>query len=157
MVCSNCKRLLMKTGIRYSHITQGNIRTCPQIGGGLYVKPVYSTKITQLNTQHILHISSYLNYFEIQSSYLHISKHFHSIVTTVSKSVRRTIKMKQRIIHTLLYQLNKVPLIFPSFDLKLFLTYNDTYIIINAPDYVTGKNIINYKKTLKELDKLLSL
>lgn len=155
MVCSNCKRLLLKTGIRYSHITQGNIRTCPQVGGFLYVKPVYNVNISQLNTQIILHISSYINYFETQTLLPLISKQFNSIINTVPKSIKRTINMKKKILHATLFQLKRVVTVFPSFDIDLFLSYDDEYINKNAPDLITAKNLIAYKRIKKEIDDIL--
>ena len=155
MVCSNCKRLLLKTGIRYSHITQGNIRTCPQVGGFLYVKPVYNVNISQLNTQIILHVSSYINYFETQTLLPLISKQFNSIINTVPKSIKRTINMKKKILHATLFQLKRVTIVFPSFDIDLFLSYDDEYINKNAPDLITAKNLIAYKRIKKEIDDIL--
>jgi hypothetical protein len=96
MVCSNCKRLLLETSIRYSHITQGNIRTCPQLGGFLYVKPVHKVTLSQFNTQIILHISSYINYFQSQTILPLISKKFNIIKNTIPKSIKRTINMKKK-------------------------------------------------------------
>ena len=130
MVCSNCKRLLLQTGIRYSHITQGNIRTCPQVGGFLYVKPVYNLNISQLNTQIILHISSYINYFQTQTIFPLISKKFNTIKNTIPKSIKRTINMKKKILYATLFQLKRVVTVFPSFDIDLFLSYDDEYLII---------------------------
>ena len=155
MVCSNCKRLLLETGIRYSHITQGNIRTCPQVGGFLYVKPLYNVNISQLNTQIILHISSYINYFETQTLLPLISKQFNSIINTVPKSIKRTINMKKKILHATLFQLKRVVTVFPSFDIDLFLSYDDEYINKNAPDLITAKNLIAYKRIKKEIDDIL--
>ena len=155
MVCSNCKRLLLKTGVRYSHITQGNIRTCPQVGGFLYVKPVYNVNISQLNTQIILHVSSYINYFETQTLLPLISKQFNSIINTVPKSIKRTINMKKKILHATLFQLKRVTTVFPSFDIDLFLSYDDEYIKKNAPDFITVKNLLAYKKIKKEIDDIL--
>ena len=156
MVCSNCKRLLLETGIRYSHITQGNIRTCPQVGGFLYVKPVYNVNIIQLNTQIILHISSYINYFETQTIVPLISKKFNTIKNTVPKSIKRTINMKKKILHATLFQLKRVVTVFPSFDIDLFLSYDDEYIKKNAPDFITAKNLVAYKKIKKEIDDIIS-
>jgi hypothetical protein len=142
MVCSNCKRLLHETGIRYSHITQGNIRTCPQVGGFLYVKPVYNINISQLNTQIILHISSYINYFESQTILPLISKKFNTIKNTIPKSIKRTINMKKKILHAILYQLKRVKNICHSFDIDLFISYDDEYIKKNSPDSITSRNLI---------------
>ena len=155
MVCSNCKRLLLETGIRYSHITQGNIRTCPQVGGFLYVKPLYNVNISQLNTQIILHISSCINYFETQTLLPLISKQFNSIINTVPKSIKRTINMKKKFLHATLFQLKRVVTVFPSFDIDLFLSYDDEYINKNAPDLITAKNLIAYKRIKKEIDDIL--
>lgn len=155
MVCSNCKRLLRETGVRYSHITLGNIRTCPQIGGGLYIKPKNTLNIIQLNTQIVLHISSYINYFETQTSLPIISKKFNTIVHTIPKSIKRTINMKKKILHAILFQLKRVKNIFPSFDIDLFISYDDEYIIKNAPDLFTAKNLIAYKRKKKELDDII--
>jgi type IV secretory pathway ATPase VirB11/archaellum biosynthesis ATPase len=155
MVCSNCKRLLLKTGVRYSHITQGNIRTCPHVGGFLYVKPVYNVNISQLNTQIILHVSSYINYFETQTLLPLISKQFNSIINTVPKSIKRTINMKKKILHATLFQLKRVTTVFPSFDIDLFLSYDNEYINKNSPDLITAKNLIAYKRIKKEIDHIL--
>tara|TARA_Y100000816_G_C26070278_1_gene562882 strand:- start:291 stop:773 length:483 start_codon:yes stop_codon:yes gene_type:complete len=154
MVCSNCKRLLRETGFRHSHITEGNIRTCPQIGGGLYIKPKKKLNISQLNTQIVLHISSYINYFETQTSLPLISKKFYTIVHTIPKSIKRTINMKKKILHATLFQLKRVTTVFPSFDVDLFLSYDDEYIDKNAPDLFTAKNLIAYKKIKKEIEQL---
>ena len=155
MVCSNCKRLLLETGIRYSHITQGNIRTCPQVGGFLYVKPVYNVNIIQLNTQIILHISSYINYFQTQTIFPLISKKFNTIKNTTPKSIKRTINMKKKILHATLFQLKRVVTVFHSFDIDLFLSYDDEYINKNAPDLITAKNLVAYKKIKKEIDDII--
>ncbi len=155
MVCSNCKRLLHETGIRYSHITQGNIRTCPQVGGFLYVKPVYNINISQLNTQIILHISCYINYFQTQTIFPLISKKFNTIKNTTPKSIKRTINMKKKILHATLFQLKRVVTVFPSFDIDLFLSYDDEYINKNAPDLITAKNLLVYKKIKKEIDDII--
>ena len=155
MVCSNCKRLLLETGVRYSHISQGNIRTCPQVGGFLYVTSVYNINISQLNTQIILHISSYINYFETQTLLPLISKQFNSIINTTPKSIKRTINMKKKILHATLFQLKRVTIVFPSFDIDLFLSYDDKYINKIAPDLITAKNLIAYKRLKKEIDDIL--
>ncbi len=155
MVCSNCKRLLLETGIRYSHITQGNIRTCPQVGGCLYIKPVYNVNIIQFNTQIILHISSYINYFETQTSLPLISKKFNIIKNTIPKSIKRIINMKKKFLHATLYQLKRVKKVFPSFDIDLFLSYDDKYIKKNAPDLITARNLLAYKRIKKEIDDII--
>ena len=154
MVCSNCKRLFIETGVRHSHITQGNIRTCPQIGGYLYVKPKNKIHISKLNTNDILKISSYLTYFETQTIFPLVSKQFEEVVNTLPKAIKRTIKMKKNILRATLFQLNRTREAFPAFDIELFLTFSDKYIAMNAPDAGCKKNLMAYKKITKEISEL---
>ena len=57
-------------------------------------------------------------------------------------------------IHCYIYQLKRVKKVFPSFDIDLFLSYDDKYIKNNAHDLITARNLLAYKKIKNEIHHL---